>query len=50
MGVARRAFITIDCADPAPLAEFWAAMLCWHHHRDRHIEDAGARAAVDSPQ
>jgi hypothetical protein len=27
MGVARQAFITIDCADPAPLAEFWAAML-----------------------
>ena len=22
-----RVFVTLDCADPAPLAEFWAAML-----------------------
>jgi hypothetical protein len=23
----RRVFVTLDCADPRPLAEFWAAML-----------------------
>ena len=27
MTVARRGFISMDCADPVPLAEFWAAML-----------------------
>ncbi len=27
MAVARRGFVSIDCADPLPLAEFWAAML-----------------------
>ena len=27
MGVARGGFVSIDCADPLPLAEFWAAML-----------------------
>jgi hypothetical protein len=27
MAVARRGFVSIDCADPIPLAEFWAAML-----------------------
>lgn len=27
MAVARRAFVSLDCADPGPLAEFWAAML-----------------------
>ena len=27
MGVAKRVFISLDCAEPAPLAEFWAAML-----------------------
>ena len=27
MAVARRGFVSIDCADPGPLAEFWAAML-----------------------
>ncbi|HEX3623357.1 MAG TPA: VOC family protein [Acidimicrobiales bacterium] len=27
MAVARQLFISLDCADPAPLAEFWAAML-----------------------
>ena len=25
--VARQVFVSLDCADPAPLAEFWAAML-----------------------
>jgi len=27
MAVARVAMATLDCADPAPLAEFWAALL-----------------------
>ena len=27
MAVSQRVFISMDCADPAPLAEFWAAML-----------------------
>jgi Glyoxalase-like domain len=27
MAVAGRVFISLDCAEPAPLAEFWAAML-----------------------
>ncbi|HZP28331.1 MAG TPA: VOC family protein [Acidimicrobiia bacterium] len=27
MAVAHRVFVTLDCVDPAPLAEFWAAML-----------------------
>ena len=27
MAVARRGFLSIDCAEPIPLAEFWAAML-----------------------
>jgi len=27
MAVARRGFVSIDCVDPFPLAEFWAAML-----------------------
>jgi len=27
MAVARTGFVTFDCADPRPLAEFWAAML-----------------------
>ena len=27
MAVARTGFVTLDCADPRPLAEFWAAML-----------------------
>jgi Glyoxalase-like domain len=27
MAVARSGFVTLDCADPGPLAEFWAAML-----------------------
>ena len=27
MAVARRAFVSLDCADAVPLAEFWAAML-----------------------
>ena len=27
MAVARRGFVSLDCADPAPLAEFWVAML-----------------------
>jgi Glyoxalase-like domain len=27
MAVARRVIVSLDCAEPAPLAEFWAAML-----------------------
>lgn len=27
MAVARSGFVTMDCADPRPLAEFWAAIL-----------------------
>jgi hypothetical protein len=27
MAVARNGFVTLDCADPGPLAGFWAAML-----------------------
>jgi hypothetical protein len=27
MAVARNGFVSLDCADPRPLAEFWAAML-----------------------
>lgn len=27
MAVARLAMVSLDCADPAPLAEFWAGML-----------------------
>jgi hypothetical protein len=27
MAVARNGFVSLDCADPQPLAEFWAAML-----------------------
>lgn len=27
MAVAQRGFVTLDCADPGTLAEFWAAML-----------------------
>ncbi len=27
MAVARTGFVTLDCADPRPLAEFWAGML-----------------------
>ena len=27
MVVTRQVFVTLDCAEPAPLAEFWAAML-----------------------
>jgi len=27
MAVARCGIVSLDCADPAPLAEFWAAML-----------------------
>jgi hypothetical protein len=27
MSVSRRVFVSIDCAEPSPLAEFWAAML-----------------------
>jgi len=27
MAVARSLFVSLDCADPTPLAEFWAAML-----------------------
>jgi hypothetical protein len=27
MAVARSLFVTLDCADPEPLAQFWAAML-----------------------
>jgi len=27
MAVARRGFVSMDCADPRALAEFWAAML-----------------------
>lgn len=27
MGVARSGFVTLDCADPGPPAEFWAAIL-----------------------
>jgi hypothetical protein len=27
MAVARSGFVSLDCADPRPLAEFWAAML-----------------------
>jgi nucleotide-binding universal stress UspA family protein len=27
MVVTRRVFVSLDCEDPAPLAEFWAAML-----------------------
>lgn len=27
MAVARSGFVSLDCADPGPLAEFWAAML-----------------------
>jgi hypothetical protein len=27
MAVARQVFISLDCAEPAPLADFWAAML-----------------------
>jgi hypothetical protein len=27
MAVARSGFVTLDCAEPQPLAEFWAAML-----------------------
>jgi hypothetical protein len=27
MAVSRRLFVSLDCDDPAPLAEFWAAML-----------------------
>ena len=27
VAVARRGFVSLDCADPIPLAEFWAAML-----------------------
>ncbi len=27
MAVAHRVFVSLDCAEPAPLAEFWAAML-----------------------
>lgn len=27
MAVARTVFVTLDCADPLPLAQFWAAML-----------------------
>ena len=27
MAVARRGFVSLDCADPLALGEFWAAML-----------------------
>ena len=27
MSFVRRVFVTLDCAEPRPLAEFWAAML-----------------------
>jgi hypothetical protein len=27
VAVARQVFVSLDCAEPAPLAEFWAAML-----------------------
>ncbi len=27
MSLVRRVFVTLDCAEPRPLAEFWAAML-----------------------
>jgi hypothetical protein len=27
MGVARSVFVSLDCADPLALGEFWAAML-----------------------
>lgn len=27
MAVARAGFVSLDCADPIPLAQFWAAML-----------------------
>jgi Glyoxalase-like domain len=27
MAVARSGFVSLDCADPMPLAEFWASML-----------------------
>ena len=27
MAVAKQVFISLDCTEPAPLAEFWAAML-----------------------
>jgi Glyoxalase-like domain len=27
VSLVRRVFVTLDCADPQPLAEFWAAML-----------------------
>ena len=27
MPIAHRVFVTLDCADPGPLAAFWAAML-----------------------
>jgi Glyoxalase-like domain len=27
MAVAKKVFISLDCTEPAPLAEFWAAML-----------------------
>jgi len=27
MAVARQVFVTLDCAEPAPLGAFWAAML-----------------------
>lgn len=38
----RQVFVSLDCADPGPLAEFWAAML-------GEAERLGARPAPEQP-
>ena len=37
--------VTVDCADPARLAEFWAAALGWSAGRDDGGEEAWAEPA-----
>ena len=57
MAVTRNGVISMDCADPAELGEFWAAMLGGEieaflvryvgHHIQMSIEDTERAAAFD---
>ena len=47
MAVARSGFVSLDCADPIPLAEFWASMLGGKIHvRERYYRGRPHRLGV----
>jgi hypothetical protein len=49
MAVARNGFVSMDCADPLELGEFWAAMLGGDIAFTAEAERLGARPAATQP-